>query len=52
MDTDTTQNNASKEECNCGCKDGACVCENCTNMACDCGTCKVKIEKPAEAHTA
>ncbi len=53
MDTDTTHSSSvSKEECTCGCKDGACVCENCTNMECDCGTCKVKIEKPVEAPAA
>ncbi|MEN9582613.1 MAG: hypothetical protein RL641_567 [Candidatus Parcubacteria bacterium] len=48
MDIDNTQNNVTEEVCKCGCKEGTCVCENCTNKECDCGICKTKIEAPAE----
>jgi hypothetical protein len=47
MDGETTQDAAVVEDCKCGCKDGVCMCADCTNAACDCADCKVKNETAA-----
>ncbi|MBP7831994.1 MAG: hypothetical protein KA028_03205 [Candidatus Pacebacteria bacterium] len=45
MDLDTTKDAAA--ECNCGCKDGVCMCDGETCAVCDCADCKAKTA-PAE----
>ena len=47
-DTIVREDESTIEDCNCGCKDGVCSCDNCTNKTCDCADCKVKNTAPAD----